>query len=246
MDYKKLKLCSGVDDADLLYLVAVDEKNKHLVDNRKDARFPVLKLNSALGIDGVTPVKFRTKAELIKAIRENGEFLELYEEEMKILAKMLKDMNLSYKQLANLNAWMHSSCKVLPELIEMYEDGEDSEELNDLANEVDELFNDLLISYLIYNLVARENEPLALIYEEYLIRERDHKDYIGYFNSGRSNGYSGVFYSYINLNEFEWSYIEEYKCLSGNSVPEDDEYVKKHYCDYIEYLVKYLMDKYAN
>ena len=246
MDYKNLKLCSGVDDADLLYLVAVDEKNKHLVANRKDASFPVLKLNSALGIDGITPVKFRTKAELIKAIRENGEFIELYEEEMKIIAKILKDMNLSYKQLANLNNYMHSDCELLPELIDMYEDGEDSDELNELANEVDQVFNDLLIDYLIYNLVARENEPLALLYEEYLIHEDDHKHYIGYFDEDGSNDNEEIFYSYINLNEFEWSYLEIYSSLSGNSIPETDDYALKHYCDYTEYLVKYLMEKYAN
>lgn len=245
MDYKKLKLCRGVNDADLLYLVAVDEKNKHLVANTADARFPVLKLRDVSWADGITPVKFRTKAELIKAIRENGEFIELYEEEMKIMAKILKDMNLSYKQLANLNAWMNSDCKVLPELIDMYEDGEDSDELNDLANEVDQVFNDLLIDYLIYNLVARENEPLALAYEERLIHESDHKRYIGYFDIG-SNDNRGTVYSYINLNEFEWSYIEIYNSLSGNNVPEAGEYAMKHYCDYTEYLLKYLMEKYAN
>lgn len=247
MDYKQLKLCRGVDDADLLYLVEVNEQNKSCLANTKDARFPVLKLRDASWVDGTKPVKFRTKTELIKAIRENGEFIELYEEEMKIIAKILKDMNLSYRQLANLNNWIISDCELLPELIDMYEDGEDSDELNELANEVDRVFNDILRDYLVYNLVARENEPLALLYEEYLINDCDYNRYIGYFEFDHELIEDGdnICYSYINLDEFEWSYIAIYNRLTGSNVPETGDDAMKHYQDCIEYIVKYLMEKYA-
>lgn len=236
MDYKDLKLVYGVDDAELIYLGKQKEKEESGL------------LGLLGGFFNTVPVEFKTKAEIIKAFREQGELTKKILEVMRRYANELKEKNLSIQQLANLNNYNLLGMDLLPELAELYTD-ENEFELCNLAGDVEEAFNDMLHGYLVYNMVERENEQLALLYEEKLIRDDDYDYYKDYFDLEEDDDCEDSdeqLYCYININEFEWCYIEIYNMLTGSDLEISKDSRLEHEVMCVEWIMQYLLNKYAD